>query len=593
MKTWVRKSLNVGVLSAGVLLVSGGAAHADWTTGYNAGLLNGNQFDTTLQVPVNVCGNSIAILGFADANCGGGATAIKTESASSTESATTEDWTSGYNAGVANGNQLDTTLQVPVNVSGNAVSLLGFSSASSSGGAAAVKGNVSSDNDNDGWDNGGRRHHRHHNGGNGQGNGNGGDYNAAANSSYPGAQANGDYTESAANRTEDWTSGYNAGLLNGNQFDTTLQAPINVSGNAIALLGFAGAQSQGGAWAVKGESATTESATTEASHTTGYNAGLLNGNQLDTTLQLPINLCGNSIAILGFSSANCGGGAVAYKGDGGSDNDGRGQGNGGWDNDGRGHHHHHGHGNGNGGWDNDGDGNGNGGYGGDGNGNGNGGYGGQGNANGGNGYGGNGNANGDNGYGGNANATGAYANSNGNTNGDASDVKANANNASKMHKASKKSHKSIDLGEHAKTSKHMKHSPKGNGSGLAAANDAGYGNAAANGDNGYGGGNANGAGDDNGGWDHGRGDDNGGWDHGRGHHRHHDGRGNGNGMGNGGATAVKGGCGDWTTGFNAGLLNGNQFDSTVQLPINISGNAVSVLGFSQAQSSGGAVAYSC
>src|SRR3954452_10946345 len=102
MKTWVRKSLNVGVLSAGVLLVSCRAAHADWTTGYNAGLLNGNQFDTTLQVPVNVCGNSIAVLGFADANCGGGATAIKTESASSTESATTEDWTTGYNAGVAN-----------------------------------------------------------------------------------------------------------------------------------------------------------------------------------------------------------------------------------------------------------------------------------------------------------------------------------------------------------------------------------------------------------------------------------------------------------------------------------------------------------
>src|SRR6185312_14298474 len=129
-------------------------------------------------------------------------------------------------------------------------------------------GNVASDNgrgnDNGGWDNGGRRHHRHGGGnGNGSGNSNGGDYNAAANSSYPGAQANGDYTESAANRTEDWTSGYNAGVLNGNQFDTTLQAPINVSGNAIALLGFAGAQSQGGAWAVKGESATTESATTE------------------------------------------------------------------------------------------------------------------------------------------------------------------------------------------------------------------------------------------------------------------------------------------------------------------------------------------
>src|SRR4051812_33816819 len=201
MKTWVRKSLNVGVLSAGVLLVSGGAAHADWTTGYNAGLLNGNQFDTTLQVPVNVCGNSIAVLGFADASCGGGAAAIDTESA------TTEDWTTGYNAGVANGNQFDTTLQVPVNVSGNAVSVLGFSQASSQGGAYAVKGGMASDN---GHGHGHGRGHGH-GGGNGGGNGhNNGGYNANSNGGYAADAMGDDYTESAGNRTEDWTSGYNA-----------------------------------------------------------------------------------------------------------------------------------------------------------------------------------------------------------------------------------------------------------------------------------------------------------------------------------------------------------------------------------------------
>ena len=75
MKTWVRKSLNVGVLSAGFLLISGGAAHADWTTGYNAGLLNGNQFDTTLQVPINISGNAISLFGFSQASSQGGAVA--------------------------------------------------------------------------------------------------------------------------------------------------------------------------------------------------------------------------------------------------------------------------------------------------------------------------------------------------------------------------------------------------------------------------------------------------------------------------------------------------------------------------------------
>ncbi|MEV0567341.1 chaplin family protein [Dactylosporangium sp. NPDC050588] len=535
MKTWVRKSLNVGVLSAGFLLISGGAAHADWTTGYNAGLLNGNQFDTTLQLPVNVCGNSIAVLGFADASCGGGAAAVDTESA------TTEDWTTGYNAGVANGNQLDTTLQVPVNVSGNAVSVLGFSSASSQGGAYAVKGGMASDN--------GRGHGHGHGRGHGHGGGNGGG-NGGDNGGYTGNNNGGyaagadDYTESTGNRTEDWTSGYNAGVLNGNQFDTTLQLPVNLSGNAISLFGFSSAQSAGGAWAVKGESASTESATTE-DWTTGFNAGLLNGNQFDTTVQAPINVCGNAIAVLGFSSASCGGGAVAV------DGDGWGGGNGG----GNGHGHGHGHGGGNGDWDDDWDDNGNGG--------GNGGYGDDDADN-----------NGGYGNGGSNGNPGAYGNA--------------AGNASNM-----SSHGASASHGKAKTKKVTSEHSRGNGAGTGTANDGGYGNGGGNGQNngGYGNGNGN----NNGGYGNGAGNGDDDRGHGRGHgHGHGNGHGNGGGWSNGGgATAVKNSCSDWTTGYNAGLLNGNQFDTTLQVPVNISGNAISLFGFSQASSQGGAVAYSC
>ena len=301
MKTWVRKSLNVGVLSAGFLLISGGAAHADWTTGYNAGLLNGNQFDTTLQLPINVCGNSIAVLGFADASCGGGA---RRSTPRARRPRTGPPGTTPVSPTATSSTPpcrcRSTSAATPISV-------LGFSQASSQGGAYAVKG---------GWRRttaGATATAVAHGHGHGGGHGNGG-YNANNNGGYA-ADADGDYTESAGNRTEDWTSGYNAGLLNGNQFDTTLQVPVNLSGNAISLFGFSSAQSAGGAWAVKGESASTESATTE-DWTTGYNAGLLNGNQFDTTLQAPIGVCGNAIAVLGFSSASCGGGAVAVDGDG-------------------------------------------------------------------------------------------------------------------------------------------------------------------------------------------------------------------------------------------------------------------------------------
>ena len=36
--------------------------------------------------------------------------------------------------------------------------------------------------------------------------------------------------------------------------------------------------------------------------TTGYNTGILSGNQLVTTLQIPVNVAGNGIGILGWGS---------------------------------------------------------------------------------------------------------------------------------------------------------------------------------------------------------------------------------------------------------------------------------------------------
>ena len=69
MKTWVRKTLSVGVLAAGALLFAPGAANADvrQSTGDNNGILNGTQIAVPVRVPVNVVGNSLGILGIADA----------------------------------------------------------------------------------------------------------------------------------------------------------------------------------------------------------------------------------------------------------------------------------------------------------------------------------------------------------------------------------------------------------------------------------------------------------------------------------------------------------------------------------------------
>ena len=55
-----------------------GHGHSDWydngrggqSSHGNVGLANGNQFWVPVHVPINVCGNSIAILGLANSNAG-------------------------------------------------------------------------------------------------------------------------------------------------------------------------------------------------------------------------------------------------------------------------------------------------------------------------------------------------------------------------------------------------------------------------------------------------------------------------------------------------------------------------------------------
>lgn len=50
-------------------------AYADTTSG-QGGVLSGNQVFAPITIPIDVCGNAVAILGVAIAGCKGGATAI-------------------------------------------------------------------------------------------------------------------------------------------------------------------------------------------------------------------------------------------------------------------------------------------------------------------------------------------------------------------------------------------------------------------------------------------------------------------------------------------------------------------------------------
>ncbi|NUT31479.1 MAG: DUF320 domain-containing protein [Hamadaea sp.] len=271
MNSWARKSLKVGALSAGFLLAGAAAAHADATTSNNAGIGNGTQVDAQIQAPIDVCGNAVALFGNAYAGCTGGAWA--------TNNGELGDLRSSDNFGILNGTQVRALVQAPIDVCGNAVGIGGTAAAWCTGGSWAT------------IQPGGKK----------------------------GKPDHGGYYTKQESRTESYggyggghggptlVSTQNYGILNGTQVLAPIQIPINVCGNAIGILGDATASCVGGASAsLEGDAL--------PSAWTGLNFGIGNGTQLLPLIQIPVNICGNAVAVLGDASASCKGGADAVIG---------------------------------------------------------------------------------------------------------------------------------------------------------------------------------------------------------------------------------------------------------------------------------------
>lgn len=237
MKPWVRNSLNIGALTAGALLASGAAAQAGptMTTTDNLGVLNGTQALVPIQAPIDICGNAVAAAGAAFAACEGGAAAAldpewtfdhyRSEQASGGPTLT-----STGNTGIGNGTQLYAPIQVPIDVCGNAVAVLGAASGSCTGGASASQ-------------NGGKPgEQKPGKPGYGYDRTKPADEEEAEPAGEPQAEVVAASTGGAT-----MTSSGNVGLLNGTQALVPIQLPINICGNAIAILGTAQAECEGGA----------------------------------------------------------------------------------------------------------------------------------------------------------------------------------------------------------------------------------------------------------------------------------------------------------------------------------------------------------
>ncbi|MFD0557475.1 small secreted domain DUF320 [Stackebrandtia endophytica] len=268
-KTWARRTMQTGAIAAGLLLFAGGTATAgglgDMVSAGNNGVLNGNQIQAPIQVPINVCGNAIAVAGVAGAGCHGGADA-------NLESGGLGDMVTAGNQGIGNGNQVQAPIQIPINVCGNAIAVLGVAGAGCHGGADANIGSgyghesaqVEELGNLPGTDTVTQLAGQLPGGDVVSGLTNalptdglatadlanqGGTTSTPADARAMGADQSGQSTESAGHPEDsgDMVSAGNNGILNGNQLKLPIQIPIDISGNAIGILGVAGAGSHGGA----------------------------------------------------------------------------------------------------------------------------------------------------------------------------------------------------------------------------------------------------------------------------------------------------------------------------------------------------------
>ncbi|MGW0700422.1 chaplin [Streptomyces sp. NPDC002867] len=134
-----RKGLATVMLTGGALAMATGYAHADSNADGAAvgspGVLSGNAVQLPVDVPVNVCGNTVNVVGLLNpaagnscanvSSSGGGQSGAQSGASHSSGGAVADGDTAG-SPGILSGNGVQLPVEVPVNVTGNSVNVVGI-----------------------------------------------------------------------------------------------------------------------------------------------------------------------------------------------------------------------------------------------------------------------------------------------------------------------------------------------------------------------------------------------------------------------------------------------------------------------------------
>ncbi|MFJ5262962.1 chaplin [Streptomyces sp. NPDC088387] len=137
MRQATRKGLMTVAAATGVIAAASGGAHADsgaqGSASGSPGVLSGNSVQAPVHAPVNVCGNTVNVVGVlnpsvgnACANKGGKSGGSGHPGGSARPGGAQADGHTGGSPGVGSGNHVEAPVHVPVNVCGNSVDVIGI-----------------------------------------------------------------------------------------------------------------------------------------------------------------------------------------------------------------------------------------------------------------------------------------------------------------------------------------------------------------------------------------------------------------------------------------------------------------------------------
>ncbi|WP_395245369.1 chaplin family protein [Agromyces sp. MMS24-K17] len=246
LKRFATRALYATLLTGGLTLLGAGVANAAETSG-DDGILSGTQLGISIDLPITVSGNGISVLG--DASSTDASTGSPAATGAPAPAAVT-----GGDDSLGSGTQALVDVSVPITIGGNAISVLG--DATSDGAATAP----------------------------------------AAAAPAPAAPAASPDAPAATTSGDD-------SLLGATQALVDMSVPVTIGGNAISVIGDSESTDASTAAGTAGPGTGSGAGTAGSAPSTSGDDSLLGGTQVVGDIVAPILVGGNAISVIGDSAS--------------------------------------------------------------------------------------------------------------------------------------------------------------------------------------------------------------------------------------------------------------------------------------------------